>query len=48
MDSACILACGIEKMCSQYDENLFADHGRANLKLRLGGGGGRGGGDSVG
>ena len=26
MDSACILAYGIEKVCSQYDENLFADH----------------------
>ena len=26
MDSACILACDIEKVCSQYDENLFAHH----------------------
>ena len=26
MDSACILACDIEKACSQYDENLFADN----------------------
>ena len=26
MDSACILACAIEKVCSQYDANLFADH----------------------
>ena len=34
MDSACILACDIEKICSQYDENLFADH--VWLRLRLG------------
>ena len=27
MDSACILACDIEQNCSQYDENLFGDHG---------------------
>ena len=26
MDSACILACDIDKVFSQYDENLFADH----------------------
>ena len=26
MDSACILAFDIEMFCSQYDENLFADH----------------------
>ena len=26
MDSDCILACDIEKVCSQYNENLFADH----------------------
>ena len=26
MDSACILAYDIEEGCSQYDENLFADH----------------------
>ena len=26
MDSACILACVIEKVCSQYDENLVADN----------------------
>ena len=41
MDSACILACDIEKVCSQYDENLFADHGlglglRSGLELGLG------------
>ena len=26
MDAACILACVVKKVCSQYDENLFADH----------------------
>ena len=42
MDSACILACDIEKVCGQYDENLFADHVCSSdllqLRLRLGGG----------
>ena len=30
MDYACILACDIENVCSQHDENLF------RLRLRLG------------
>ena len=45
MDSACILACDIETICSQYDENLFGDHvcsspcsrllwGTAGMRLR--------------
>ena len=36
MDSACILACDIEKVCSQYDENVWL--ARSRLRLRLGGG----------
>ena len=32
------MACDIENICSQYDENLFADRLRLRLRLRLGGG----------
>ena len=32
MDSACILACDIERLCSQYDETWL----RLRLRLRVG------------
>ena len=31
------MACAIKTVCSQYDENLFADLKRLRLRLRLGG-----------